>query len=780
MPTNFGDTIVIEDNIDDNESGGGAYSQELEWFETLRRSGKVKPARFDRDVLDDEDRKEEIKFENGDYNNSFQFVDLTEGCLDDQPDTGRRAAQVGPSAAKQEARQQPPPEQELLEYTTDRGIKLQKGTTIELAKPIGRWDISFLKIEAIIREYPTGTVTLRGLPYARSRSMRGILPRKLNEVCLIVQLSDDDHRSWREQAIITVPPRQVVGIRELRSTNSLFPEHRFTGKEFLKRGKQWLAEFGHLVCRCRAVWHYSSQTQKDQDKAYEWSIVYFVEDEADEAYRVRAEHLVNQWRGGKTVGGAYFPDKKPTVTIDLEDSKGKGPAEEGTLVPGQRYLAGDTFCGSGGASRGMERAGIHVGFAVDHWPCAVRSYRSNFLETSLFDLDIEDFITGAPMPTYPDFLHLSPPCQVWSPAHTVIGKDDDKNIASLFSCEDLISKCKPRIFTLEQTFGMLRQTFELYFNMLVYGFTVHGYSVRWKILHLKNYGLPQPRRRLIMIGAGPGETLPPFPKPTHSSATHNGLLPLVTVKDCLAGIDRFKDHPLHNPDELLKRARNRPPKRKWDPNLPLPFTITCSGGQNYHWDGARDLTLLEFAMLQGFPSWHRFQGPYIKKQIGNAFPPTIVRVLYEYLSRWLDQQDGVKGTRQPPGILGRRDVTVIEDEDPERTAYTAQLRELNNLTKVEDWDFKMPNFADMGDGEEGEVLSDDDTLSIKSEGTLTLEDDIPRSRDSSPGFEMLSGPPPSFPPSFASAWETRKRVRDEGGNEASGRDKKRCPFNALD
>ncbi len=215
-----------------------------------------------------------------------------------------------------------------------------------------------------------------------------------------------------------------------------------------------------------------------------------------------------------------------------------------------------------------------------HWDCAVASYQENFKSTTMFDLNMDEFIRHSPMETYPDFLHLSPPCQVWSPAHTVIGKNDDKEHCELFSCEHLIRKCKPRIFTLEQTFGMLRQTFELYFHMLVSGFTGHGYSLRWKILHLKNYGLPQPRRRLIMIGAGPGEKLPPFPKPTHSGNPQDNLMPLVTVKDCLSDIDRFKGHRLHNPEELLEKARNKPPRPRWNQNEPLPFTITCSGGQN--------------------------------------------------------------------------------------------------------------------------------------------------------------------------------------------------------
>ncbi|KAK3937662.1 hypothetical protein QBC46DRAFT_245291, partial [Diplogelasinospora grovesii] len=53
-----------------------------------------------------------------------------------------------------------------------------------------------------------------------------------------------------------------------------------------------------------------------------------------------------------------------------------------------------------------------------------------------------------------------------------------------------IDKIRPRVFTLEHTFGMLHSRFRLFFNTLIHGFAMHGYSVRYKV-HLASYGLPQ-------------------------------------------------------------------------------------------------------------------------------------------------------------------------------------------------------------------------------------------------------------------------------------------------
>jgi DNA (cytosine-5)-methyltransferase 1 len=101
-----------------------------------------------------------------------------------------------------------------------------------------------------------------------------------------------------------------------------------------------------------------------------------------------------------------------------------------------------------------------------------------------------------------DILHLSPPCQIWSPAHTRPGINDEQNFASLFAVMALVSKVKPRIVTLEQTFGIMARRFEASFNSLIHCFTSLNYSVSWQIVQFKELGLPQNRRRLIIFAAG--------------------------------------------------------------------------------------------------------------------------------------------------------------------------------------------------------------------------------------------------------------------------------------
>lgn len=129
-----------------------------------------------------------------------------------------------------------------------------------------------------------------------------------------------------------------------------------------------------------------------------------------------------------------------------------------------------------------------------------------------------------------------------------------------------------------------------------------------------------------------GERLPTFPSPTHP----------VTIAQALSTIRPRSTH--HNVDEVLARALGNPrfPRPPYDPNVLLRHTITTAGG-DCHPSGERMFTPREFAALQGFPSHHRFAGRAIRRQIGNAFPPTSVKVLYDHIRNWLLKEDGIKG-----------------------------------------------------------------------------------------------------------------------------------------
>ena len=571
---------------------------------------------------------------------------------------------------------------ELQSYTLRRnGLEIVVGGTIELIHAFAAHGVQFLRIQSIFQPNCGSEVVIRGFGFARTRQLDGMLLRRLNEVALVAEIRTSDRSRWRDHALVAVAETNISCCRELRVTNSPFPEHRFSKSEYDEKGKKWIEDHGPLVCRSRFDIYYHGE----KEKPYEWALVQINEEEADPAYQIPDSQNLICWRGGKVPGGSYNSNSGfSQPMVDLE-----GPSNPVySLSPSQRYTAGDVFAGAGGASRGIERAGLKLVFAVDHWDHATQSLRSNFPNTRVYNMDVTDFITADDTRCDVDILHLSPPCQFWSPAHTVAGKNDENNIAVLFSCTDLIKKFRPRLFTLEQTFGILSPKFSEFFNTLLHGFTKFGYSVTWKVTPLANYGVPQLRKRLLMIGSAPGEPLPPFPPATHNKHGTHGLKPWTTPLSLLTPLDhpRFTEHhPLHRPH--LSRPFN-PPKPAWDP-AKLARTITTNGGQNYHWTGTRDFTLLEYAVLQGFPTWHRFEGRSVKKQIGNAFAPSVVRVLYQHLVRWLLRQDGFGDAGRSGGGGGAAagvGYIRVEDDDggdeEDEVAYLGSREARQRLSEV--------------------------------------------------------------------------------------------------
>ncbi|KAK0656476.1 S-adenosyl-L-methionine-dependent methyltransferase [Cercophora newfieldiana] len=620
---------ISDDDYEDDQVGRDLQALEQQVRNALHEVGTTPktPIRIDDDDVAQQieaEEKLEIDIEN--------FIDLT----DDVPCDSAQAAEP-----------QDKGEKELEQHVHGR-IRLKKGLTVELTKPLlvrfgpGSITPQFLKITSIVTK-ADATIYIRGLPYVQAKKLECQLPSKLNEVCHVVMV--DNTNLQQEPWTVDVLPSQVLRVRELRTTNAAFPAHRFDKQDLVGMGKDWVQKNGPLVCRYRFI-QFFNDMRKTTVRTREFALIRISEEEADEKYKVSDGAVLASWRGGKVRGGSFQPhgrrgeiinlDLDSDIDIAVPDAR-RGEQEKVKLAVGQRYSAGDTFSGAGGASRGMTQAGLNLQFTIDHWENAVESMKLNFPKPENYEMDIGDFIASDTIKHQVDMLHMSPPCQVYSPAHTVAGKNDAANMNALFTCTHLVEKTRPRVFTLEQTFGLLHKRFTPIFNILIGGFTIHAYSVRWKVINLATYGLPQPRKRLIIIGAGPGEKLPPFPEATHSEDGAGGLKPFVTAYQATAPARERR----HRNNPLNFRGRFQKDRPKWDAHQPLPKTITCSGGENYHWSGKRDLTHLEYALLQGFPANHKFYDKMVKKQIGNAFPPLIVHLLYHHLTKWLDKCDNV-------------------------------------------------------------------------------------------------------------------------------------------
>lgn len=148
-------------------------------------------------------------------------------------------------------------------------------------------------------------------------------------------------------------------------------------------------------------------------------------------------------------------------------------------------------------------AGLKATWGFDFNPTAAETWRYNFPNADFFEIWAHEFATleDPEGKLLIDVLHLSPPCQVFSPVHPGYGKNDEMNFASLFAVQALLEKTNPRIVTLEQTFGILHRKYKGAFSALIRMFTDHGFSVSWQVVKFQDWGLAQSRRRLIILAA---------------------------------------------------------------------------------------------------------------------------------------------------------------------------------------------------------------------------------------------------------------------------------------
>ncbi|CAG7919568.1 unnamed protein product [Penicillium olsonii] len=386
-----------------------------------------------------------------------------------------------------------------------------------------------------------------------------------------------------------------------------------------------------LTCRLKLTIRQSGVVL-DRDRSPitsdQYAIEYLEHHETDPGLGKWSNELRAEWRGETVPFGAA---EKSTRALEIERE-----TNVIDLEPERTYTFGDTFCGGGGVSCGAKGAGLKLKYANDSDQQALSTYLLNHSGVEAECSEFSNFITNDEALLRVDIAHASPPCQTWSPAHTVNSSNDDANSACVFTGVDLARVSKCRILTLEETSGLPTRHI-LTFNRMVLSLIEIGYSVRWSILGCDRYGVPQDRKRLMIIAAGPGEVLPHYAEPTHGVPSPGSkVLPRATIASTINGIPVDAD----DHDTARGLARWRLSHREAFEPESLAKTITCGGGEfNYHPSGTRPYTDREMAVLQTFPMDYQFSGKYTRKQIGNAVPPMFAKAIYSEIVRSLRETD---------------------------------------------------------------------------------------------------------------------------------------------
>ena len=337
----------------------------------------------------------------------------------------------------------------------------------------------------------------------------------------------------------------------------------------------------------------------------------------------------------------------------------------------KKISAVDLFCGIGGLSYGFVQAGIDVKAGIDFDGTCKYAFEANcnsqFIHDNIMDVksdDIEQFFDKDDIKV----LVGCAPCQPFSSYTHKGDKHKDQRWQLLYQFARLIKEVQPDIVSMENVPNLLNFKKEPVFENFVNELKNEGYHVWHDIVYAPDYGIPQKRKRLVLLGSKIGDIK--LLEPTHKTSEY------VTVKDAIGNFEKLasgetsKSDFIHKAskisDKNIQRIKQSIPggswkkdwgeelkldchksdrgktyvsvygRMKWDEPSPT-MTTFCTGignGRFGHPEQDRAISLREASILQSFPPNYKFTDKeenlkfgQISRQIGNAVPPRLGEII---------------------------------------------------------------------------------------------------------------------------------------------------------
>lgn len=300
------------------------------------------------------------------------------------------------------------------------------------------------------------------------------------------------------------------------------------------------------------------------------------------------------------------------------------------------------FSGCGGSDVGLHNAGFSVLLANDKLSYAKEVYQANLPDTEFVPGDVSN-IKSFPKA---DLLVGCYPCQGFSQGGA---RDPHRQINYLYREFDrALRQIKPKAFVVENVSGMNREDFRHLLDNQVIRFRLAGYKVKWSILNAVDFGVPQERKRIFIVGIRSDLNIEfKFPKPSHFGTLSH---PYRTIRDAISGMPDWPEGEFcTDPFHWYYLSRDR--RRNWDepsktivskmrhvPLHPSSPELVKEGADKWKFSSngrARRLSFREAARLQGFNAGFKFPDTVSLgmkyKVIGNAVPPPLFRAVVSSL-----------------------------------------------------------------------------------------------------------------------------------------------------
>jgi DNA (cytosine-5)-methyltransferase 1 len=329
----------------------------------------------------------------------------------------------------------------------------------------------------------------------------------------------------------------------------------------------------------------------------------------------------------------------------------------------------DLFCGAGGLHIGFEQAGFCVRLCIDNDASVEKTHKRNYPHIPIINRDISKIPPieivkecGAKV----DVVIGGPPCQGFSTIGKRASPNYDKRTQYdsrnelVFAYTNIVCTLKPKFVVMENVKGILTIDNGRYLETVLRKLQCAGYNVDYKIVNMADYGVPQIRERVIIIGNSIGLPIT-FPPPDHSDNPNDDLKPWVDCWSVIGNLESMSDNPAFNhvalkhtkinieryklipeggrlpedslPAELYRRNFGNTYKRL---NRKRPAITMVPGNDAFpiHPTLHRSLTVREAARIQTFSDKIVFEGNRRQQghQVGNAVPPLFSRKLAEFIA----------------------------------------------------------------------------------------------------------------------------------------------------
>ena len=328
------------------------------------------------------------------------------------------------------------------------------------------------------------------------------------------------------------------------------------------------------------------------------------------------------------------------------------------------------FSGAGGLDYGFSRERFPALLACDNFPAAVASYNFNAKRKiarliDLAEVDADDLcstINELHPDCPPDGIIGGPPCQGFSRGNVQANPNDPRNLLPFRYAEILGSLNKRyelKFFVFENVMGLMTPKHAKRFESIRKAFRRAGFNLFHQDLDAQDFGVPQLRRRLFLVGLNRSIF------PNREFIFPAGRVRKATVRDAIEGLPEpayferglkpsdIAYHPNHwtmmpkSGKFLTKTSTDGRSFRRlqWDEVSP---TVAYGNREiHVHPDGGRRLSVHEAMLLQGFPATYRLTGNFSQQitQVSNAVPPPVAQVLARAIRRAIESTPAVQRSK---------------------------------------------------------------------------------------------------------------------------------------